>query len=148
MRPDFLYLRPSVLLRVLEGKQAHRDRRGVTRFSGELVVQLLVGESCETAAGVIEEHDLLAPQDPRGDDKFSQHVVGDGRAAGADDVNIGSLQSEDPLKVREPRVHAGYDRDLGLWAPAQLRIVLLCELLIGLYGMIDKAHHRLRSSIS
>ena len=92
---------------------------------------------------MIEEHDLLAPQDPRGNDEFSQHVVGDGRAAGADDVHIRSLQSQDPLEIREPRVHAGYDRDLGLRAPAQLRIVLLCELLIGLYGLIDKAHHRL-----
>jgi hypothetical protein len=54
MRPDLLDLRPSVLLRVLEGKQAHRDRRGVTRFSGDLVVQLLVSEGCEPAAGVIE----------------------------------------------------------------------------------------------
>jgi hypothetical protein len=79
----------------------------------------------------------------RVNDQFSQHVVGDRRAAGADDVDIRGLQSQDPLEVREPRVHAGYDRDLGLRMPAQLRIVLLCELLIGLYGMIDKAHRRL-----
>src|SRR5271170_6774257 len=56
MRPDLLDLRPSVLLRVLEGKQAHRNRCGVTRLSGDLVVQLLVSEGCEPAAGVIEEH--------------------------------------------------------------------------------------------
>src|SRR5271165_6750053 len=108
MRPHFLDLRPSVLLRVLEGKEAHRGRRGVTRFSGELVVQLLVSEGCEPAARVIEEHDLLAPEDPRGNDKFSQHILGDRRAAGANDVDILSLQSQDPLEVREPRVHAGY----------------------------------------
>src|ERR1700733_10896698 len=54
-------------------------RRGVTRFSGDLLVQLLVSEGCEPAAGVIEEHDLLATQDPRGNDEFSEHVVGDGR---------------------------------------------------------------------
>ena len=35
----------------------------------------------------------------------------------------------------------GYDRDLGLRVPAQLRIVPPCELLIGLQGLIDKAHH-------
>src|ERR1700735_3918532 len=84
MRPDSIDLRPSVFLRVLEGKQAHRDRRGVTRFSGELVVQLLISEGCEPAAGVIEKHDLLAAQNPRGNDKFSQNIVGHGRAAGAD----------------------------------------------------------------
>src|ERR1700722_10035418 len=118
MRPDLRDLRASVLLGVLAGKQAHRDGRDVARFSGELVVQLLVSEGCEPAAGVIEEHHLLAPQDPRGNDKFSQHVVGDGRAAGADHVNIRSLQSQEPLGVREPRVPAGYGRDLGLRVPA------------------------------
>src|ERR1700689_1093239 len=46
-----------------------------------------------------------------------------------------------PLEVREPRVHAGYDRDLGLRAPAQLRIVFLCELFVGLHGLIHKTHH-------
>ena len=40
-------------------------------LSGELIVQLLVSEGREPAARVIEEHDLLAPQDPRGNDKFS-----------------------------------------------------------------------------
>src|SRR3977135_3675214 len=75
MCSHFVDLRASVLLRVLEGKQAHRDRRGVTRFSGDLIVQLLVS--------VIEEHDLLATQDPHGNDEFSEHVVGDGRASGA-----------------------------------------------------------------
>src|SRR3984885_8991455 len=143
MRPNFLDLRPSVLLRVLEGKEAHPDRSGVTRFSGDLVVQLLVSEGCEPAAGVIEEHDLLATQDPRGNDEFSEHVVGDGRAAGADDVHIRCLQSQDSLEVREPRVHAGYDRDLGLRTPAQLRIVFLCELFVGLHGLIHKTHHDL-----
>src|SRR5271170_2341684 len=75
MCPDFLDLLPCVLLRVFVGKEAHRGRRGVTRFFGELFVQLLVSEGCESAARVIEEHDLLATQDPRGNDKFSHHVV-------------------------------------------------------------------------
>jgi hypothetical protein len=40
MCPDFLDLLPSVLLRVFLGKEAHRGRRGVTRFFGELFIRL------------------------------------------------------------------------------------------------------------
>ena len=53
MRPNLSDLRSSVFLRVLERKQAHRGRRGVTRFSGNLVVQLLVSEGRKPTAGVI-----------------------------------------------------------------------------------------------
>ena len=72
MGSDLPDLHSRVLPRVFEGKQTHRDRRGVTSLSGELFVQLLVSEGCEAATGVIEEHDFLASQDPRGDNEFSQ----------------------------------------------------------------------------
>ncbi len=57
-------------------------------------VQLIVRECRESAAGVIEEHDLLRSEDTGGNDKLSEHIFGYRWPAGSDDVDIGLRQPQ------------------------------------------------------
>ena len=52
----------------------------------------------ESAAGVIEEHDLRRSEDTGGNDKLSEHIFGYSWPAGSDNVDIGMRQ---PQNVRE-----------------------------------------------
>src|SRR4051794_12496591 len=58
VRSHLQHLFPRVLSGILVGEEVHRSRRCFSRYGGEFRVQLVIAEGGESAAGVIEQHDL------------------------------------------------------------------------------------------
>src|SRR4051812_39323753 len=83
MSPDEPDLLAGVLLGVAEREEAHRRRRGIAARRRELRIQLRVGEGRESAARVVQQHDLGGAQHTRRDDQLAEHVLGHGGGAGA-----------------------------------------------------------------
>ena len=74
-------------------------------------LELVVGEGEHPAVGVVDEDDLLGPEQALGDRQRADLVVGDHAAGVADDVGVALLQAEQGVGI-QARVHAGEHGDL------------------------------------
>ena len=74
----------------------------------EIGLHLLLRELVGAAAGVVDQHDLLRPQEALGQDQRPDDVVGDDAAHVAEDVGVAPLQPEDLHRV-DPGIHTGDD---------------------------------------
>ena len=73
--------------------------------------ELVVGERQHAAVGVVDEDDLLGPEQALRDRQRPDLVVGDDTTGVADHVGVALVKAEGAVDV-EPCVHAGHDRHL------------------------------------
>ncbi len=77
----------------------------------DVALEVVVGEGEHSAVAVVDQDDLLRPQQALADGQRADDVVGDHPAGVADDVGFALVETEDAVNV-EPGVHARDDRDV------------------------------------
>ena len=107
---------------------AHSGLMPVSSWTRAL--ELVVGEGEHPAVGVVDEDDLLGPEQPLGDRERADLVVGDDTAGVADHVRVALLEPEHARRD-EPRVHARDDGDLLGRRQGQLALVEAGGVLLG-----------------
>src|SRR5438552_12681765 len=90
---------------------ASRANAGRMPVSDYLPLHIVVLEGEHAAVGVVDQDDLVGPQQALGDDQRSNGVVGGDAAGVADDVRVALDESEDLVHV-EAGVHAGQHRQV------------------------------------
>ena len=105
------------------------------------LLERVVGEREHAAVGVVDEDDLLGPEQALGDRQRADLVVGHDAAGVADDVGVALLQAERAVRV-QARVHArdhgdllgGRQRQLALVEARDVRLVVLEQLIRDRHG--------------
>lgn len=62
---------------------------------------------------LVEQHDLGRSKNPSGNYQLAEYICSDGRAAGADNIDVGLRYPQDCRKIGETRIHAGYNNNCG-----------------------------------
>ena len=78
---------------------------------GDAALEVVVGEGQHPAVGVVDQDDLLGPQQPLADRQRADGVVGDHATRVADDVGLPLVEAQDAVDVK-PGVHARDHRDV------------------------------------
>src|SRR5581483_4731057 len=110
----------------------------------DVAQELVVGEREHPAVGVVDQHDLLRPEQALRDRERPDRVVGDDAARVADDVRVSLREPQEAVDV-EARVHAGDDRDLASRRRRQASLVEPARVGLGVSEQLVGRGHRTSS---
>ena len=129
--------------RSLNDSGAHCGLTPVSLF--DLLAEVVVGEGQHPAVGVVDQDDLLGPEQPLRDGQGADLVVGDDPAGVADHVGVALVDAED-VRRHHARVHAGHDGDLERGRERQVALVEAVGVALGIADqLVGGAHIPLKS---